>query len=129
VQRTDACETSSPAAQAGKPALADRPLITPGQAGQLVVLFKVLGNDSRLRLLHAIHRGGEVPVGELAAAVGMKPQAVSNQLQRLADRGIVAARREGNRIYYSIADHCVPSVLDLALCLTEETAVAGHGRT
>lgn len=123
------CETSSPAAQAGKPPLADRPLITPGQAGQLVVLFKVLGNDSRLRLLHAIHRGGEVPVGELAAAVGMRPQAVSNQLQRLADRGIVAARREGNRIYYSIADPCVPSVLDLALCLTEETAVAGHGRT
>lgn len=94
-----------------------------------MVLFKVLGNDSRLRLLHAIHRGGEVPVGELAAAVGMRPQAVSNQLQRLADRGIVAARREGNRIYYSIADPCVPSVLDLALCLTEETAVAGHGRT
>jgi DNA-binding transcriptional ArsR family regulator len=123
------CETSSPAAQADKPPLADRPLITPGQAGQLVVLFKVLGNDSRLRLLHAIHRGGEVPVGELAAAVGMRPQAVSNQLQRLADRGIVAARREGNRIYYSIADPCVPSVLDLALCLTEETAVAGHGRT
>jgi DNA-binding transcriptional ArsR family regulator len=99
-------------------------LITAEQAGQLVMLFKVLGNDTRLRLLHALHRGGEVPVGELAEAVGMRPQAVSNQLQRLADRGIVAARRDGNRIFYSIADPCVPSVLDLALCLTEETAVA-----
>jgi DNA-binding transcriptional ArsR family regulator len=111
----------SPAAQAGKPPLAERPLLTPGQASQLVVLFKVLGNDTRLRLLHALHRGGEVPVGELAAQVQMRPQAVSNQLQRLADRRIVAARRDGNRIFYSIADPCVPAVLDLALCLTEET--------
>lgn len=95
----------------------------------MVVLFKVLGNDSRLRLLHAIHRAGAVPVGELADTVGMRPQAVSNQLQRLADRGIVAARRDGNRIFYSIADPCVPSVLDLALCLTEETAVAGGERS
>lgn len=113
---------------AAKPALADRALISEEQAGQLVALFKVLGNDSRLRLLHALHRGGSVPVGELADVVGMRPQAVSNQLQRLADREIVAARRDGNRIYYSIADPCVPSVLELALCLIEETAVARHGR-
>lgn len=118
---------ASPAARAGKPPLADRPLLTPGQASQLVVLFKVLGNDTRLRLLHALHRGGEVSVGELAEQVGMRPQAISNQLQRLADRGIVTARRDGNRIFYSIADPCIPAVLDLALCLTEETAVAGEG--
>jgi DNA-binding transcriptional ArsR family regulator len=114
----------SPAVRAGKPALAERELISGRQAAELVVLFKVLGNDTRLRLLHALHRGGEVPVGELAGQVGMRPQAVSNQLQRLADRGIVTARRDGNRILYSIADACVTAVLDLALCLTEEASVS-----
>lgn len=130
VEDTQACCSSplSPAALAGKPPLAERPLLTAGQSAQLVTLFKVLGNDTRLRLLHALHRGGEVPVSELASQVGMRPQAVSNQLQRLADRGIVAARRDGNRIYYSVADACVPAVLDLALCLTEETAVGGGGQ-
>jgi DNA-binding transcriptional ArsR family regulator len=125
VQETEACCTPgpSPAAQAGKPPLAERPLLTHEQSAELVTLFKVLGNDTRLRLLHALHRGGEVPVGELAEQVGMRPQAISNQLQRLADRGIVAARRDGNRIFYSIADPCVPAVLDLALCLTEEAEV------
>lgn len=108
----------------GKPALADRPLISGRQASDLVMVFKVLGNDTRLRLLHALHRAGEVSVGELAEQVEMRPQAVSNQLQRLADRGIVAPRRDGNRIFYSIADCCIPAVLDLALCLTEETEVA-----
>lgn len=108
-------------AGAGKPALADRPLITPAQAGRMVGLFKVLANDSRLRLLHALERAGQLCVTDLADAVGMRPQAVSNQLQRLADRGIVAARREGNNVYYRIADPCVNSLLDLGLCLIEET--------
>jgi ArsR family transcriptional regulator, lead/cadmium/zinc/bismuth-responsive transcriptional repressor len=109
-------------AGAGKPALADRPLITPEQAGQMVGLFKVLANDSRLRLLHALERAGELCVSDLADTVGMRPQAVSNQLQRLADRGIVAARRDGNNVYYRIADPCVNSLLDLGLCLIEETS-------
>lgn len=104
--------------------MAERSLLPSEKASELVALFKVLGNDTRLRLLHALHRGGEVAVGELASQVGMRPQAVSNQLQRLADRGMVTARRDGNRIFYAITDPCVPAVLDLAWCLTEETGVA-----
>jgi ArsR family transcriptional regulator, lead/cadmium/zinc/bismuth-responsive transcriptional repressor len=121
VTRSDGCAAVGPAEAAGKPPLAQRPLVTPEQAADVVGLFKVLGNDSRLRLLHAMHRGGEVSVGELAEQVGLRVQAVSNQLQRLADRGMVSARRDGARIWYSIADPCIPAVLDLALCLIEET--------
>ncbi len=64
----------------GPPALADRLLIDAGQVGGLADLFEVLGNDTRLRLLHAIHRDGEVRAGGPATAVGMTQQAVSNQL-------------------------------------------------
>jgi len=46
----DVCQAArAVTAGAGKPALADRPLITPAQADQMVGLFKVLANDSRLR--------------------------------------------------------------------------------
>jgi ArsR family transcriptional regulator, lead/cadmium/zinc/bismuth-responsive transcriptional repressor len=121
VTRSDTCAAVGPAGAAGKPPLAERPLVTAEQAVDVVGLFKVLGNDSRLRLLHAMHRDGEVSVGELAEQVGLRVQAVSNQLQRLADRGMVSARRDGARIWYSIADPCIPAVLDLALCLIEET--------
>lgn len=72
-----------------KPALEDRSLINFAEAMELECLFKILANDSRLRLLHALARSGELCVTELATAVGMKPQAVSNQLQRLVDRGIL----------------------------------------
>ena len=102
-----------------KPALNERPLLTPEQATGLMGVFKVLANDTRLRLLHALARSGEACVSDLAAAVLMRPQAVSNQLQRLVDRGILACRRDGLRIRYRIIDTCVIALLDQGLCLTE----------
>ena len=100
-------------------ALSERPLIGAGQAAEVADLFKVLGSDTRLRLLHAIARGGEVRAGDLAVAVGMTQQAVSNQLQRLVDRRICATRRAGTAILYRIIDPCVVSLLNYGVCLAE----------
>lgn len=105
----------------GKQAINERALLTPDHATEVVALFKLLANDSRLRMLHALTREDELCVGDIAAAVEMTPQAVSNQLRRLIDRRIVAARREGNRIRYRIIDECVPGLLALGVCLAEET--------
>jgi DNA-binding transcriptional ArsR family regulator len=102
-----------------QPRLEERPLLTGPEAGRLAGTFKVLANDHRLRLLHALARAGELCVSELAESVAMRPQAVSNQLQRLVDRGILGSRRDGNRIYYRITDPCVRQLLDLGMCLTE----------
>ena len=103
-----------------KPELRERPLLTPEQTTGLAWVFKILANDTRLRLLHALVRAGELCVTDLATAVGMKAQAVSNQLQRLVDQGILKSRRDGNNIYYQIMDPCVVELLDRGLCLTED---------
>jgi DNA-binding transcriptional ArsR family regulator len=103
--------------------LTERPLMSPIQAGGLASVFKVLANDTRLRLLHALVRADELCVTELATAVGMKPQAVSNQLQRLSDLGILASRRDGTSVYYRLVDRCVSGLLDQGWCLTEEVGV------
>lgn len=108
-------------ADAGKPALVDRPLLEGARADELVRVYKMLASATRLRLLHALVRAGERSVGDLADDIDMTPQAVSNQLQRLLDRRIVASRREGSRLFYRVADPCVPGLIDLALCLLEET--------
>ena len=112
-----------------KPALAKRDRISAEQASELAGLFKMLANETRARLLHALVRAGELCVSELAKAVAMKPQAVSNQLQRLADRRIVATRRKGTTIYYRILDPCVAEILDRALCLLEDAKSGVHART
>ena len=100
--------------------LGERDLLGASPAQELAGTFKVLANDTRLRLLHALVRAGELCVSDLAAQLEMAPQAVSNQLQRLADRRIVATRREGNRILYRVVDPCVPQLLELGLCLSEQ---------
>ena len=110
-----------------KLALKDRPLLSPIQAGRLASVFEVLANDTRLRMLHAIVRAKEICVGDLADSLGMKPQAVSNQLRRLGDLGILACRRDGKRIFYRLIDLCVTSLLDQALCLTEAATEGAPG--
>lgn len=103
-----------------KPELDSRPLLESAQASALEDVFKVLANDTRLRILHALARAPDICVGDLAAALGMKPQAVSNQLQRLTDQRILASRRDGTRIHYRIVDPCTVRLLELGLCLLQD---------
>lgn len=104
-----------------KPELGSRPLLSVADADRLGRTFKVLANGTRLRLLHALVKRPGMPVMELAETVRMKPQAVSNQLQRLMDKGILANVRNGTALHYRVVDPCVVSLLDQGLCLAEDT--------
>jgi ArsR family transcriptional regulator, lead/cadmium/zinc/bismuth-responsive transcriptional repressor len=104
--------------------LTERSLLDPIAAGGLAAVFKVLANDTRLRILHAILRQRELSVNELARTLAMKPQAVSNQLQRLSDLGIVTSRREGTSIIYRVVDRCVSGLLEQGWCLVDDSARA-----
>jgi DNA-binding transcriptional ArsR family regulator len=110
---------------ASKPTLRERPLLSLDQADRAEAVFGILASGTRIRMLHEMVRREEICVVDLAAALSMKPQAVSNQLARLLDQGVVASRRAGNNVLYRVADPCVPILLDRALCLIEEVAKRG----
>jgi ArsR family transcriptional regulator, lead/cadmium/zinc/bismuth-responsive transcriptional repressor len=110
-----------------KDSLKQRPRMTYEQATAVEALFEVLANDTRLRLLQEIACRDEATTVELAEALEMKPQAVSNQLQRLQDKRIVAGRRNGNNVYYRVVDNCVIVLLERGLCLIEEDAKRANG--
>ena len=101
--------------------------MTHEQALAVEALFEVLANDTRLRLLHEIAIRDEACTSKLAKALELKPQAVSNQLQRLQDKGIVTGRRDGNNVHYRIVDDCIVILLERGMCLIEETAKRGNG--
>jgi DNA-binding transcriptional ArsR family regulator len=103
-----------------RPPLEDRPLLSFVEAVKVMALFKVLSNDTRIRILHHIIRSGEASVTDIAKTVGMKPQAVSNQLVRLSDTGMLCSRREGNNVFHRVNSGCVAPLLDLALCLMDD---------
>lgn len=118
-----------PGANPARPALEERKLLSFVDAVKVMALFKMLSNDTRIRLLHHLVRSREASVTDIAKTLGMKPQAVSNQLQRLSDTGMVASRREGNNIYYRVKNGCVAPLLDLALCLMEDEGCRTDGES
>lgn len=65
-------------------------------------LMKVLSSPKRLMILCQLV-GVERSVGELANLLDMRAAAVSQQLSLLRREDIVAARREGQTIFYSLA--------------------------
>jgi DNA-binding transcriptional ArsR family regulator len=65
--------------------------------------LKALAHESRLMILCNL-LDGEKSVGELEAVLSLRQSTVSQQLARLRLEGLVAARRDGKTIHYSIAD-------------------------
>ncbi len=65
-------------------------------------LMSALGNENRLLVLCALTQGPR-SVGELNALVPLSQSALSQQLGRLRDRGLVTTRRESQTIFYSLA--------------------------
>ena len=89
------------------------------EAKALERLFEVLASGTRLRLLHALMVLDDPCMGDLADAVGMKSQAVSNQLRRLVDMNILTTRRHGNHTHYRIVDTSVIQLLSLGVHLND----------
>lgn len=79
-------------------------------AGQAVSALKVLANEERLLLLCQLSQG-EMAVGELEEALGIRQPTLSQQLGVLRGEGVVDTRRDGKRIFYSIADARLLQVL------------------
>jgi DNA-binding transcriptional ArsR family regulator len=65
---------------------------------------RAFGNARRLLILWILYEE-ELSVNEIAARAGSSLQNVSQHLNLLKKAGIVTARRDGQTIYYQIADH------------------------
>ncbi|MFN3688536.1 ArsR/SmtB family transcription factor [Salinarimonas sp.] len=71
-------------------------------ARQASEFLKALSHETRLIILCVLIEG-EKSVTELEAMLDMRQPAVSQQLARLRADDLVASRRDGKNIYYSLA--------------------------
>ena len=69
----------------------------------LMALMKAAGNDTRVRILYLLWRRGEVRVNDLAAILQLTTPAISQQLKKLRNCGLVRARRDAQTIYYRLS--------------------------
>ncbi len=88
-------------------------------------LFKVLGDENRLRILPALGEG-ECSVSEILQRTELPQTLTSFHLRVLREAGVLAAERRGPFIYYRLADPSLPNLLEAcaryASSLTETRA-------
>lgn len=90
-------------------------------AATACALLKVLANPDRLLLMCQL-TAGEATVGALEAQLGIRQPTLSQQLTVLRQHGLVATRRAGKHIHYSIAS---PQALAVMSVLYEQ--FCNHG--
>ena len=77
-------------------------------------IFDALSDFTRFQILGALSQG-EKGVSELQEVTSVSQSAISHQLRLLRDRGLVSARRDGQRVIYSLADEHVTTLLNVGL--------------
>jgi len=74
------------------------------KAAKVAGLLGALANERRLMILCRLVEWGEGSVGALAEAIGLSQSALSQHLARMRQEGLVAFRRDGQTLWYRIAD-------------------------
>jgi DNA-binding transcriptional ArsR family regulator len=80
--------------------------------------FAVLSEPTRLKIMHALCLG-EKTVSEVVAETGTTQTNASRHLGIMHRQRVLARRKDGNRIYYSVADQTM-----VELCRTVCTQIA-----
>lgn len=90
--------------------------MSPAEAVEIYELHarvcKAIADGKRLLIINEL-RDGPRTVGELVAALGISQANVSQHLSILRDRRIVAARRSGSNVHYSLTSQKVVEAVDL----------------
>ncbi|MCB2187292.1 MAG: metalloregulator ArsR/SmtB family transcription factor [Deltaproteobacteria bacterium] len=83
------------------------------RADRVAEMVKAIAHPMRLRIIATLAEGTQ-RVNSLAAYLGARPSAVSQQLRILRMSGLVSPLREGGEVYYALAE---PRLRELLTCL------------
>lgn len=75
-------------------------------------VFHALAHPTRIAILEVL-RNGEISAGAIQEQLGIEQANLSQHLAILRSRQIVAHRKEGNQVFYSLRNKVLIKVLDL----------------
>ncbi len=78
-------------------------------------MFALLGDPTRVAVLHALAAAGEMRVSDLAGALGRDASTISHQLRVLRDHHLVTYEKRGRVAMYRLADSHVLTLFQQAL--------------
>jgi DNA-binding transcriptional ArsR family regulator len=78
------------------------PEVSDAMVRELAQVFKLLSDETRLRILFYLAQNGELHVTDLCTRLGQSQPAVSHHLALLRVSGLIESRREGKHNFYSV---------------------------
>lgn len=84
------------------------------QLEKLSELFKILGDQTRIKILWALDQN-EMCVCDIANVLNMTKSSISHQLAVLRTAGIVKYRRSGKEVYYMLDDEHITQLYETGL--------------
>jgi len=82
-------------------------------AVKVAEVLKAVAHPVRLRIIELLEHN-EKCVGDIVKDVGSKQSITSQELNMMKDKGVLACRRDGTKVYYRIAN---PNVIRLLHCV------------
>ena len=101
--------SDSPQDANGRPQLA----VSDDLVDNLVKLFKLLSDETRLRILYYLTERNELHVRALCELLGESQPAVSHHLALLRVAGLIERRREGKHNFYGLKTRQFSTLLDM----------------
>ncbi len=84
------------------------------QADDVARHLKLIANPNRLMIMCQLI-DGEMSVGDIETALGIKQPTLSRELGRLRDSNIITARRQSKVVFYAVSDKRMVSMVK-AIC-------------
>ena len=88
-------------------------------AEHVAEVLKAVAHPVRLQIVELLQTG-EMCVGDIVEALGIKQAITSQQLSRMRDKDVLSCRREGNKVFYRIENK---NVIRLLACITDHCKV------
>ena len=90
-------------------------------ATEVATILKAAGNPKRLMVLCRLVQLGRATVNEIARSVDLSQSALSQHLAVMREEGLVTCTRDGQMMWYEIADRRIVTLLETLQSLYCET--------
>jgi DNA-binding transcriptional ArsR family regulator len=97
-----------------------QPLVNVPSISKVAQLFKVIADETRMKIAYALCQEDELCVCDVANIVGSTTATASHHLRLLNNLGLAKYRKEGKLVFYSLEDEHVKQLILLALTHVEE---------
>jgi DNA-binding transcriptional ArsR family regulator len=82
--------------------------------------LRAMAHPMRIAIIDLLHEGNQMSVTDIYKKLKIEQAAASHHLNILKNKGVLASRRDGKKIYYSIKNQVLTEIIDCLNRCNEE---------